>query len=114
MGLLDILLITFAVILILLSLLQSGKSDGLSSAFTGGDGLNLFANVKERGAEKTMSNLYEQIMGEVIMIVHTKKDEYRIRRNYGYRIKNYGNHSATKISRDDNTAIWGTATNNRQ
>ena len=57
MGLLDILLITFAVILILLSLLQSGKSDGLSSAFTGGDGLNLFANVKERGAEKTLSNL---------------------------------------------------------
>ena len=57
MGLLDILLITFAVILILLSLLQSGNSDGLSSAFTGGDGLNLFANVKERGAEKTMSNL---------------------------------------------------------
>ena len=57
MGLLDILLITFAVILILLSLLQSGKSDGLSSAFTGEDGLNLFANVKERGAEKTMSNL---------------------------------------------------------
>ena len=57
MGLLDILLITLAVILILLSLLQSGKSEGLSSGFTGGDGLNLFANVKERGAEKTMSNL---------------------------------------------------------
>ncbi len=57
MGLLDIILIVFAVILIILSLLQSGKSDGLSSAFTGGDGLNLFANVKERGAEKTLSNL---------------------------------------------------------
>lgn len=57
MGILDIILIIFAVILIILSLLQSGKSDGLSSAFTGGDGLNLFANVKERGAEKTMSNL---------------------------------------------------------
>ncbi|MCI8540243.1 MAG: preprotein translocase subunit SecG [Erysipelotrichaceae bacterium] len=57
MGFLDIILIVFAVILIILSLLQSGKSDGLSSAFTGGDGLNLFANVKERGAEKTLSNL---------------------------------------------------------
>lgn len=57
MGILDIILIIFAGILIILSLLQSGKSDGLSSAFTGGDGLNLFANVKERGAEKTLSNL---------------------------------------------------------
>ncbi len=57
MGILDVILIIFAVILITLSLLQSGKSDGLSSAFTGGDGLNLFANVKERGAEKTLSNL---------------------------------------------------------
>lgn len=57
MGILDVILIIFAVILIILSLLQSGKSDGLSSAFTGGDGLNLFANVKERGAEKTLSNL---------------------------------------------------------
>lgn len=57
MGILDILLMIFAVLLIILSLLQSGKSDGLSSAFTGGDGLNLFANVKERGAEKTLSNL---------------------------------------------------------
>ena len=57
MGFLDILLIIFAVVLILLSLLQSGKSDGLSSAFSGGEGLNLFANVKERGAEKVMSNL---------------------------------------------------------
>lgn len=57
MGFLDIILIIFAVVLIILSLLQSGKSDGLSSAFSGGDGLNLFANVKERGAEKVMSNL---------------------------------------------------------
>ena len=57
MSILDILLMIFAVILIILSLLQSGKSDGLSSAFTGGDGLNLFANVKERGAEKVMSNM---------------------------------------------------------
>lgn len=57
MDILDILLMIFAVILIILSLLQSGKSDGLSNAFSGGDGLNLFANVKERGSEKVMSNL---------------------------------------------------------
>ena len=57
MGLLDVLLMIFAVLLIILSLLQSGKSDGLSSAFTGGDGLNLFANVKERGSEKALSTM---------------------------------------------------------
>ncbi|MFR5527122.1 MAG: preprotein translocase subunit SecG, partial [[Clostridium] innocuum] len=44
---LDILLMVVSVILILLSLLQSGKSDGISGAFTGSGGLNLFANVKE-------------------------------------------------------------------
>ena len=49
---LDILLMVVSVILILLSLLQSGKSDGISGAFTGSGGLNLFANVKERGPEK--------------------------------------------------------------
>lgn len=57
MGILDVLLMVAAVVLIILSLLQSGKSDGLSGAFTGGEGLNLFANVKERGAEKVMSNV---------------------------------------------------------
>ncbi len=54
---LDILLMIIAVALILLSLLQSGKSDGISSAFTGGNGgLNLFSNVKERGPEKLIAN----------------------------------------------------------
>ncbi|MDP2814080.1 MAG: preprotein translocase subunit SecG [Erysipelotrichaceae bacterium] len=54
---LDILLMIVAVLLILLSLLQSGKSEGISSAFTGSGGLNLFANVKERGPEKVISNI---------------------------------------------------------
>ena len=53
--LLDILLMLVSVSMILLSLLQSGKSDGISSAFSGSGGLNLFANVKERGAEKFIS-----------------------------------------------------------
>lgn len=57
MSILDVLLMIAAVVLIILSLLQSGKSDGLSGAFTGGEGLNLFANVKERGAEKVLSNI---------------------------------------------------------
>ena len=57
MGILDTLLMIAAVVLIILSLLQSGKSDGLGSAFGGSEGLNLFANVKERGSEKVMSNV---------------------------------------------------------
>ena len=57
MGILEILLMIASVILIILSLLQRGKSDGLGSAFGGSDGLNLFANVKERGSEKIISNV---------------------------------------------------------
>lgn len=57
MNVLEILLMVVSVFLIILSLLQSGKSDGTNGAFTGGEGLNLFANVKERGPEKVISNL---------------------------------------------------------
>ena len=53
---LDVLLMISAVLLIILSLLQSGKSDGISSAFTGSGGLNLFNNVKERGPEKFIAD----------------------------------------------------------
>lgn len=54
---LDILLLIVSAALIILSLLQSGKSDGISGAFTGSGGLNLFANTKERGSEKIISNI---------------------------------------------------------
>lgn len=54
---LDAILIVVSALLIILSLLQSGKTDGMSGAFTGNGGLNLFANVKERGSEKVISNL---------------------------------------------------------
>ena len=54
---LDAILIIVSALLIILSLLQSGKTDGMSCAFTGNGGLNLFANVKERGSEKVISNL---------------------------------------------------------
>ena len=55
MEFLQIILMFVSVVLIILSLLQGGKSDGLSSAFTGAGDLNLFANTKERGAEKVIS-----------------------------------------------------------
>lgn len=51
-----IVLLVIAILLILLSLLQGGKSDGLS-AFTGSGDLGLFQNVKERGPEKVVSQL---------------------------------------------------------
>lgn len=49
-----VLLLVVSILLILISLLQSGKSDGLS-AFTGSGDLGLFQNVKERGPEKIVS-----------------------------------------------------------
>jgi preprotein translocase subunit SecG len=54
---LNALLMIVSAALIVLTLLQSGKTDGISGAFTGTGGLNLFANVKERGSEKVISNL---------------------------------------------------------
>ena len=44
---LRVILIIVSVLLILISLLQGGKSDGLS-AFTGSSDLGLFQNMKER------------------------------------------------------------------
>lgn len=49
-------LLVVSILLIIISLLQSGKSDGLS-AFTGSSDLGLFQNVKERGPEKVISNV---------------------------------------------------------
>ncbi len=54
---LNALLMIDAALLIIVTLLQGGKSSGISGAFTGSGGLNLFANTKERGSEKVISNL---------------------------------------------------------
>lgn len=45
-----------AFIIIVLSLLQGGKSEGASGAITGG-GLNVFVKTKERGSELIVSYL---------------------------------------------------------
>ena len=42
------------IVIIILCLLQGGKSEGASGAITGG-GLNVFVKTKERGAEKVVS-----------------------------------------------------------
>ncbi|MDO4378009.1 MAG: preprotein translocase subunit SecG [Erysipelotrichia bacterium] len=66
---LDIFIMLVAVLIIVLVLLQSGKSAGVSSAFTGGNGgLNLFSNMKERGPEKIISNL-TLVMGILFFVL---------------------------------------------
>ncbi|MCQ2776180.1 MAG: preprotein translocase subunit SecG [Bacilli bacterium] len=52
----DWLLMVIAIIIIVLCLLQGGKSEGASGAITGG-GFNVFVKTKERGAEKVVSIL---------------------------------------------------------
>lgn len=62
-----VVLLVVSILLILISLLQSGKSDGLS-AFTGSGDLGLFQNVKERGPEKTISTI-TMVLGIVFFIL---------------------------------------------
>ena len=50
----DVLFLIVALIIIVLSLLQGGKSEGASGALTGG-GMNIFVNRKERGSEKIIT-----------------------------------------------------------
>jgi len=54
MGALDIIFLIVAIIVIILSLLQGGKSEGASGAITG-SGMNIFVKTKERGSELFIS-----------------------------------------------------------
>jgi preprotein translocase subunit SecG len=53
---LDIVFIIVSFIIIILSLLQGGKSEGASGAITGA-GMNVFVKTKERGSELVISYL---------------------------------------------------------
>ena len=53
---LNILLMIVSVALIIVCLLQSGKSDGIVNALTG-QSSNLFAHQKERGADLVLSRI---------------------------------------------------------
>lgn len=48
-------LVVISVILILITLLQGGKTNGASGAITGGSKMNIFAKTKERGSERVLS-----------------------------------------------------------
>jgi len=56
MTFLNIVFMIISVLIIILALLQSGKSDGASGAITGGN-LNIFADTKERGPEVIISRI---------------------------------------------------------
>ncbi len=53
---LNVLLALVSIALIIVCLLQNGKSDGIVSALTG-QSSNLFANQKERGADLVLSRI---------------------------------------------------------
>ena len=48
-------LVVISVILILITLMQGGKTNGASGAITGGSKMNIFAKTKERESEKVLS-----------------------------------------------------------
>ena len=52
----DIVFLVVGLVIIVLSLLQGGKSEGASGAITGG-GMNIFVKTKERGSEKAITIL---------------------------------------------------------
>ena len=63
----DWLFMGVGVVIIILCLLQGGKSEGASGAITGG-GLNVFVKTKERGAEKVVSILI-MVMAIVFFVI---------------------------------------------
>ena len=66
----DWILLVFSIIIIILCLLQGGKTEGASGAITGG-GLNVFVKTKERGAEKVVSilTLVANIIVSFVLVV---------------------------------------------
>ncbi len=56
MHFLDWVFIIIAIFIIILAILQGGKSDGASASIMGG-AMRSYANVKERGPEKFLSRL---------------------------------------------------------
>lgn len=56
MTFLNVVFLIVSVLLIVISLLQSGKSDGASGAITGGN-LNVFVDNKERGPEVILARV---------------------------------------------------------
>ena len=67
-------LVVISVILILITLMQGGKTNGASGAITGGSKMNIFAKTKERGSEKVLS-IMTLILG-IIFFLFTLLTKY--------------------------------------
>ena len=67
-------LLVISVILILITLLQGGKTNGASGAITGGSKMNIFAKTKERGSERVLS-IMTLILG-IIFFLFTLLTKY--------------------------------------
>lgn len=65
---LEIILLVVGIFLIILALLQGGKSDGASSSIMGGMGNKSFADLKERGAEKYLSTITFFLAGAFFLL----------------------------------------------
>ena len=64
---LNVLLVIISIALIILCLLQSGKSDGIVNALTG-QSSNLFAQQKERGIDLLMSRM-TMVLGIAFFVI---------------------------------------------
>ena len=64
---LNVLLVIISIVLIILCLLQSGKSDGIVNALTG-QSSNLFAQQKERGIDLVMSRM-TMVLGIAFFVI---------------------------------------------
>ena len=67
-------LVVISVIIILITLLQGGKTNGASGAITGGSKMNIFAKTKERGSERVLS-IMTLILG-IIFFLFTVLTKY--------------------------------------
>ena len=67
MTFLNVIFLIISVLLIIISLLQSGKSDGASGAITGGN-LNVFVDNKERGPEVVLARV-TMILGVLFFLL---------------------------------------------
>ena len=63
-----VMLLIVSLAIILITLLQGGKTQGMPGALTGADSLSLFAERKERGSEKVISNL-TMVLGVLFFIL---------------------------------------------
>ncbi len=67
-------LVVISIIIILITLLQGGKTNGASGAITGGSKMNIFAKTKERGSERVLS-IMTLILG-IIFFLFTLLTKY--------------------------------------